>query len=52
MGIRSSPDLSPSVTHLICSQLAGKKYEMAQIWKIKIVDKYWLDKCYKNWKIA
>lgn len=51
MGIVTSPDLSPSISHLICSQFSGKKYEVARIWNIKIVDKNWIDNCYKKWKI-
>ena len=51
MGIPSSPNLSPEITHLICANFSGRKYEMAIIWNMKIVDKFWLDECYKKWKL-
>lgn len=51
MGIPSSASLTPQITHLICHQRSGTKFEMAQKWGIQIRDQKWLDDCYRQWKI-
>lgn len=51
MGITISSTLSPSVSVLICNRLEGPKFEMAQLKGIKIVQKMWIDDCYRKWRI-
>ena len=51
MGIAIVSDFSASVTHLICARFEGAKFETAQKFNIRTVDRGWVDLCYSNWRI-
>ncbi|KAF7010201.1 hypothetical protein CFC21_024651 [Triticum aestivum] len=52
MGARfSKPLTAKRVTHLICYQFEGEKYELAKMVKINIINHQWLEDCLKAWDI-
>ncbi|XP_044967328.1 BRCT domain-containing protein At4g02110-like [Hordeum vulgare subsp. vulgare] len=52
MGARfSKPLTAKRVTHLICYQFEGEKYELAKMVKINVINHQWLEDCLKAWDI-
>ncbi|KAJ2783288.1 regulator of Ty1 Transposition [Coemansia javaensis] len=51
MGAEFTPTMGRSTTHLVTACPAGAKYERAMAWNVDVVNHFWLEHCFQQWKL-